>query len=455
MREFSYRTRQEDIDNLDGKAFDVLIIGGGIIGAGIANTLSEAGISVLLVDKGDFAGATSSGSSKMIHGGLRYLAQGRLRLTRHLLRERNYLESHVDFVKAKNFDILIGNGMWNRSAIIVGLFLYRLLGGGKHSRYTTNEGKYPGSIDGYYTFKDCVTDDARLTVYNVVSAHERGATCLNYVRFVGHEKKADGIHADLLDLVSRRTCNVRAGVMVNCAGSWARDVLEFRGDVRNRMKLSKGIHLIFPREIYPEDNAVVLKSHIDGRQLFLIPRGEVVIAGTTDAFTDDPDDFTVSPKERNYVLESIKFIAPETSENRILREYAGIRTLYGDSREPGRMSRDFRLVEGDHSVTVIGGKVTDYRRVSRKASAAVCRMLSRKVRLSRTPSIPYRRTQDDSLHEILTQECPTTPDDIICRRTGAFYFNADGGKTMRNHIGLLIGGKGIEVKDGFFQKPGK
>ncbi len=451
MKEFSYRTREADIDGLDGRAFDVLIIGGGIIGAGIANTLAEAGISVILVDKGDFAGATSSGSSKMIHGGLRYLAQGRINLTRHLLRERNYLESHVDLVKAKNFDILIGDGLWSRLEIITGLFIYRLLGGGAHSRYIRNEGKYPDNVKGYYTFKDCVTDDALLTVYNIVSAHERGAECLNYMRFNGYETKADGIHASLQDMVSRKTCTVKANVLVNCAGSWSRDILEFPVETRNRMKLSKGIHLILPREVYPEENAVVLKSPIDGRQLFLIPRGEVVIAGTTDVFTDEPNDFEVTDRDRHYVLESIKRFAPMASEGKIIGEYAGIRTLYGDSNEPGRMSRDFKLIGGKNTLTVIGGKVTDYRRVSRKASAEICRMLSRKARLSGRPSIPYSRAGGDLISGIVNYECPLSVEDIVRRRTGAFFFSPDSGKSLIRQLDSDLENKlGVMRNNGFF-----
>lgn len=137
MIEFSAKTRIDDIEKSKGKDFDVLIVGGGIIGAGIAHALSQSGISVLLVEKGDFASGTSSGSSKLMHGGLRYLAQGRIRLTRNLLKERNYLLKTTDVVKLIDFDILIGPDLFSRFEIKLGLFLYRLLGGGKASKKKT------------------------------------------------------------------------------------------------------------------------------------------------------------------------------------------------------------------------------------------------------------------------------------------------------------------------------
>ncbi|EQD30615.1 glycerol-3-phosphate dehydrogenase, partial [mine drainage metagenome] len=143
-----------------------------------------------------------SKSSKLIHGGLRYLAQGRIGLTRSLLNERNYLVKHTRAVKEEAFDILVGRNQFGKLSIRLGLILYGLLGGGKPSRFKKNDGLYPDEVDGYFTYADCVTDDSYLTILNVVSAHQNGAICLNYVSCLGMEKKEKGITAKLQDILT-------------------------------------------------------------------------------------------------------------------------------------------------------------------------------------------------------------------------------------------------------------
>lgn len=423
MIEFTAKTREQELKSSSGKEFDVLVIGGGIIGAGVANTLAQAGISVMLVEKGDFASGTSSGSSKLIHGGLRYLAQGRFMLTRNLLKERNYLMRETDLVKPIDFDILIGPGMFGRLEIMLGLMLYRILGGGKHSRYTKNNGVFPGSVNGYYTYKDCITDDSLLTVTNVVSAHMNGAVCLNYVKYNDTSIKNKENVANLKDMISGHEFTIRYKVLVNCAGPWIDDILGHE-KIAN-FRLSKGIHLIYPREVFKRESAAVVKSKVDGRQMFVIPRGQVVIVGTTDDFVDTPEDWSIKESERDYVIRSLSFISSGINRDNIIGEYSGIRTLIGKGNNPGKMSRNFSVIRKGNLFTVIGGKVTDYRRVSRKTAINVSRHLKKGKIRNTMPRLDYRPDLDDRISSAIKYECAIFPEDVVKRRSSVFYFDPE------------------------------
>ncbi len=454
MKEFSFRTRNAEFKASDDRIFDVLVIGGGIIGAGICNALSQSGISTILVDMGDFASGTSSGSSKLIHGGLRYLAQGRIGLTRKLLKERNYLAKHTSLVKKSNFDILIGKGLFGKREIRFGLFLYRLLGGGKASGFIRNTGKYPKSVDGYYTYVDCITDDARLTVRNIVEAHENGAVCLNYVKYVSSEE-TDNIHTSILrDQISGEQISVASRYIVNAAGPWVGSVSSGMQEVDKRIRLSKGIHLILPSSALDQENAVVFKSQVDQRQMFLIPRDKVLILGTTDDFVDTPDNFDIKHRERLYILESSSFLSDRITVNNIIGEYAGIRTLFGEGDDPGKLSRDFSISVSGTTAAVVGGKVTDYRRVAHKVASIVSSSLSTGTVSHAAPEISDGIVSNsERISAAIMHECAVTEEDIIRRRTGTFYFDPEGIEPLRIELSDYLQSNGIDIDpQGFFRK---
>lgn len=445
MEEFSFATRKSDLLNLTGRKFQALVVGGGIIGSGIANTLAQCGVSVLLIDKGDFASGTSSGSSKMIHGGLRYLAQGRIRLTGHLLRERNYLLRNTGIVSWKNFTILIGKGMWNRRQLSFGLILYRLLGGGRSSRYVKNGGEFPGNVDGCFTYRDAVTDDALLTMVNVISARDHGATCLNYVKLNAIPGNAGGSYS-VIDTITGENFVVGADLVINCAGSWARDLVTFHDKERTRMKLSKGVHLIFPASIFPRKDVIVFRSSVDGRQMFIIPREKVVILGTTDEFTEDPADFAVSEKERDYVLRSVADLFPQFRRESIIGEYAGIRSLYGVGDSPGKMSRDFKLIRSGNTMTVFGGKVTDYRRVSRIVSKVILTELGLRKSVRGLPEIKDNAMKDGiTVEQAVYAMCSLCAEDVVRRRTGSIFFDPGSVKSQIGDFENLIRERGLNT----------
>ncbi|MCL4314876.1 MAG: FAD-dependent oxidoreductase [Candidatus Thermoplasmatota archaeon] len=444
-------TRTEDLKKASSSDFDALVIGGGIIGSGVANALSQSGIRVILVEKGDYGSGTSSKSSKLIHGGLRYLAQGRIKLTRNLLKERNYLLKHSDVVRKENFDILVGKGQFRKFSIRVGLMLYGLLGGGKPSRFIKNQGEYPGDVKGYFSYTDCVTDDAYLTVMNIVSAHENGATCLNYVSFQDLERLTEGVRAHLVDVITGSKFNVSAKIIINCAGAWIHGLLPGKAINPETTRLSKGIHLIYPRSAFPKEHSVAFKSPIDGRQMFVIPRERVVIAGTTDTFTNTPDDLDVSDEERSYVIRSCSFVSDSFGKVLPIGEYAGIRTLYGAGSSPGKLSRDFKVVADDISFTVVGGKVTDYRRVAFR----VAKLVSSRIHVGKvSPEVPRLdypgHPWHNDIESAINHECAMTLNDILQRRFGTYYFDPEKLEEVSKQIHEFLEKKNIKMENGFF-----
>jgi glycerol-3-phosphate dehydrogenase len=438
--EFSYFTRKKDLERLDGRHFDVIIVGSGIAGAGIASLLSSNKLKVLLIDKGDFGCGTSSNSSKLIHGGLRYLAQGHILLTRELLRERNYLVKNLDIVKVLNFDILIDDDSWGKFSIYFGLFLYNFLGG-KFAIPHFQKGKYsyPG-YSGYFTYEDAATDDALLVIYNVVTSVMRGATAINYLEAKRFEDKNGEIETILMDRYGTGEYKVRSKLVVNAAGPWVNDIYEIYSSRKiDNLKLTRGAHIIIRKGKVEAQSAIAFRSYIDGRQMFIIPRGEVVIAGTTDDFTGRPDDLYVKDKEREYILNSVRKIFPSITKEDVIGEYVGIRPLYGKGSDPGRVTRDFYADVTGKMITVMGVKITNYRSASRKISKRIGKMLGRKLRTSSLPEIIYRREKGDEIASALRNECPLTPEDVIRRRLGYFYFKADQGKSREEEVNKRVG----------------
>lgn len=434
--DLSFKTREKWLKTLNGKYFDVCVIGGGIAGAGIANLLSANGISVLLTDKGDFASGTSSYSSKLIHGGIRYLQQGHILLTRELLKERNYLVKNTDFVKESEFHILIDDYSWNPFTIRFGLFIYELIGGKiKIPRMKNNKYGYEG-FKGYFSYTDALTDDAYLTVTNIVSAAMNKAMVLNYSEVTSFNEIENGtVEVSIKDKVHGINAKAVCKVIINATGPWVNEIYKkYSGKEIKNLKLSKGSHLIISKkdEI---SNPIAFKSHIDRRQMFVIPRDETMIVGTTDKFVNSPDEFSIDDEDMNYIYDSAKRIIPNLDENDILRGYAGIRPLYGRGDSPGRVTRDFHIEMDGKMISIMGVKITNYRNASRNAVPYIRKIFGRNISTKGLPQILYQRPMNvDVLYNIIKYEMPVYPEDILMRRLGLFFFKRDGGKSMENII---------------------
>ena len=437
MKEFSPITRKKDIEDADQALFDLLIIGGGITGAGIANILSANGISAILVEKGDFGSGTSQGSSKLIHGGLRYLQEQEFRLVRELLKERNYILSNVKASRRIKFNILIGKSTWKRSTIRAGLFLYNILGG-KFSipRFHKNDKKYPEEFDGYFAYEDGWCDDALLVIYNIVTAHENGAVCLNYAEFKDVTKEEGYFSSKVYDSIGKKTIDIKSKMIINCSGPWAEKIAEKTGTKGNLpFRLSKGVHIVVSRRKFPLDSGIVFMSQIDRRQMFIIPAGEVIVIGTTDNFTDNPENLETSQSDVEYIVNSAKQVIPDLTLNDIITSYAGIRPLIGDSEDPGKLPRDFLIQQEGKIINVYGGKLTNYRVASRKVARIVSSEFGLKFKIRGMPRISYERpdTKDRYIHEIM-YECAMFPEDILRRREAFTVYREDKGKSEENSI---------------------
>ncbi len=437
--EFSYLTRKNDLKNLNGKEYEVVIVGGGIVGAGIANVLSANGIKILLIDKGDFASGTSSNSSKLIHGGLRYLAQGHLLLTRELLKERNYLLKNLDFVSRMKFDILIDDSSWSRSSLYFGLFLYNLLGGKiEFPRFKRDGYSYDG-YRGHFTYEDASTDDALLVVHNVVSAVMQGATAINYLEATEFKDVEGRVETKLVDRLEEGSFHVKSKIVVNAAGPWVNAALKGYGSRKiDDLRLSKGSHLILKKDKFNLKNAVAFRSHLDRRQMFIIPKGDVVIVGTTDKFVDSPNSFVMDDEEEEYIVDSVRKVFPNVGEEDVVGSYSGIRPLYGSGDDPGRVTRDFHIGKSGKMITIMGVKITNYRSASRKICRQIGEMLNKSLNVRDLPRVEYSRSGRDPLECAVMHECALTVEDVVRRRLGYYYSTTDQGQKETSSIKELL-----------------
>ena len=430
--EFSLRTRQESIRASAGKVFDFFIVGGGINGAGICNLISANGRSVFLADKGDFAGGTSSGSSKLIHGGLRYLASFEFREVRNLLKERNYLLKNVDFVRPLDFSVLVDEYSWRKVTLRLGLFLYNLLGGKlKIPKYQRNNGEFPKGIRGYFSYLDSATDDALLVISNIVTAQMQGAVCVNYSIVRKIRRTGEVWEVSLEDLTTGKPVTVSAKVLINAAGPWAGDILTMlNGQGDRKFKLSKGIHIVVPSSLYMRSSAVVFRSHIDRRQMFIIPRGEVTHIGTTDTFTSSSEDWKCQEDEIDYVVKSAARIIPALNRDHVIYCFTGIRPLYGGGDDPGSVTRKSEIIWKDGVLSIMGGKITDFRITARHVAKLLNRNCGSNLVTDGLPAIKYHRDDSDIMDQAIMRECAVTVEDILRRRTGSRVYSLDMGRSI-------------------------
>lgn len=371
--------------------YDLAIIGGGINGCGIARDAAGRGLKVVLIEQGDLAGATSGWSSKLIHGGLRYLEQYAFRLVRESLQEREKLLAiapHI--IEPLTFVIPYARSMRPAWMLRTGLFIYDHLGG-KISLPRSYGVQFPDdrfgvplkrSIARGFVYADARVDDARLTVLNTVSAREHGADVLTRTRVVSASRHAHAWSLALEGTLDRSPASskIDAKVVMNAAGPWVQQVLESVLGVKSlaNVRLVKGSHIVVPR-VYPRgahpDHAYLCQNS-DGRIVFILPFEErFSLIGTTDIAVQRIEEASeISESEIRYLIDAAnQFLASPVRAGDIVWTYAGVRPLYDDGRDnPSKVTRDYVLkMDGDaeHApvLSVFGGKVTTYRRLSEHA----------------------------------------------------------------------------------------
>ncbi|MGE0874415.1 MAG: glycerol-3-phosphate dehydrogenase [Burkholderiales bacterium] len=363
-------------------SYDLLIIGGGVNGAGIARDAAGRGLSVILAEKDDLASATSSWSSKLIHGGLRYLEQYEFRLVAEALAEREVLLATArHLVWPARFVMPHVPELRPRWMIRAGLFLYDHLarrtslpgsGAVRLDAPPYNAGLNAGCTHGF-VYSDCRVDDARLVVANAIAARELGAEILTRTECVSAAREAGGWRALLRGAGGER--EVRAKAVVNAAGPWVKRVLNQRlgQPSRDSVRLVKGSHIVVPR-LYEGEHAFILQND-DRRVVFMIPyEGAYTLVGTTDIPQPEDTPPSASDEEVEYLCRAVnRYLAKPVAAVDVVWRYAGVRPLYDDgSDDPSAITRDYTLRVDDEArqapvLSVFGGKITTFRRLAEHA----------------------------------------------------------------------------------------
>ncbi|MGH7277098.1 MAG: glycerol-3-phosphate dehydrogenase/oxidase [Candidatus Rokuibacteriota bacterium] len=381
---------------VDG-SYDVVIVGGGMAGAGVARDLALRGVSVALLEKADFASGTTARSSKLIHGGLRYLELFDFGLVRESLRERETLQRLAPhLIRPLPFLVPIYRGS-SRSLVKVriGMTLYDWLTPGRHERYRVLRSVDALSLEpairatdlrgaGFY-FDDLLLFPERLCLENVLSACRHRARAFNYAEVEEISRDARGAltGVKVRDLLSGRVASLQARVIVNAAGPWV-DGLRERAGVRERgpriVRTTKGIHCLLPRVT----TRAVYHSTADDRMIFVIPWREFSLVGTTDTdFQGDPDRVHATRDEVVYLLDEVRGVVPDprVSVDHVAYTYAGVRPLtYEEGRRASDVSREHKVIaeEGGRFLSVTGTKLTCFRSLAAGLGDQVMRTLGRR-----------------------------------------------------------------------------
>jgi glycerol-3-phosphate dehydrogenase len=378
MARKNYRTAFNQLQ----PTYDVLIIGGGITGAGILREAVRMGLSALLVEQRDFAWGTSSRSSKLVHGGLRYLKEGRIFLTRASVLEREQLLNEgPGLIDPLGFLLSIHKGdspgRWTFEA---GLTVYDLLAlRWGHNYYSPQEFRMLAphvshhGLEGGFRYGDAQTDDARLVLRVLREAVAAGGTALNYVQAEQLLKDESGqvTGAILGDVVSGKTREVRAQLVINATGAWA-DKLREQVDAEPKIRPLRGSHLIFPAWRVPAAQAMTFLHPIDRRPVFVFPWEGVTLVGTTDVDYDDnlSREPSISPEEVAYLMAAVEgeFPSLHLTLDDVVATFAGVRPVIGSGQsDPSKESRDHVVWNENGLLTVTGGKLTTFRIIARDA----------------------------------------------------------------------------------------
>jgi glycerol-3-phosphate dehydrogenase len=363
---------------------DLLIIGGGINGTGIARDAAGRGLSVVLAEQHDLAAHTSSASTKLIHGGLRYLEQYEFRLVREALQERERLLAiapHI--IWPLRFVLPMGQGMRPAWLLRLGLFLYDHIGGrrtlpGTQALRFDGRGLGAGlapNVRRGFAYSDCWVEDSRLVVLNAVDAAARGARILTRTALTAARRVEGGWNATLTDAAGLAT-DVQARMVVNAAGPWVAQVLGSALGVNStrRTRLVKGSHIVVNR-LYDGDHAYIFQNP-DRRVVFAIPyENRFTLIGTTDLpYDGNPAAVQISPDEESYLCESVaRWLIRKITPADIVWRYAGVRALFDDgAQDASEVTRDYVLdldapEHGGKLLSVFGGKITTYRRLAEHA----------------------------------------------------------------------------------------
>lgn len=440
--------RADAFTRLTDAPLDVLVVGGGIVGSGVARDAAMRGLRVGLVDQHDFAAGTSSRSSRLLHGGLRYLEQGRVGLVREASVEKKTIHRiapHLSLPMGFIFPSYRykGRPLWQ---LRIGVKIYDLLCGGQNfepskgfSRVKTQK-MLPEletkNLNGSVRYFDALTNDARLVIDTLRSAERAGATLLNYTCFHDARRDGDAWVCQLEDRATGRSCQVRARTIVNATGPWADKVPHSAV----KLRLSKGIHIVINRNRLDVPSAVVITQ--GKRILFVLPWTERVIIGTTDTdYRGAPENVAVEASDITYVLRVVNEFFPRVALRKadIISSWAGLRPLIANpDGSPSDISRAHQISCPESGWwDIAGGKLTTYRLMAEQAVDQIVKHLGVKTPRCRTGVEPLLRPEDQSpLSAIMPGPCTRESveyyvrkewarrlDDVLLRRSGWHYYH--------------------------------
>lgn len=408
MNLFNAHNRPALIDTLKHEQFDLLIIGGGITGAGIVLDAVTRGLKVALLEKNDFASGTSSKSTKLIHGGLRYLKQFEVGLVREVGLERavvHKLAPHL--VQSEKMLLpLSKNGSFGKMLTSFGLMIYDVLAGVKkvdQRKVLTKKATLAREqlldatkIQGGVIYAEYRTDDARLTIEVMKTAVAKGARVINYAEVTefiyDSDQQISGVKwADQLDGGNYET---KADYVISAAGPWVDKVREKNDSLNHRqLHLTKGVHIVVPHEKFPVSQSVYFDVP-DGRMIFAIPRGRVTYVGTTDTdYNGNMDDVRTSKEDVLYLLNGIKHLFPkiELSMHDVASSWAGLRPLIEEEgKSASELSRKDEIFESPSGLlSIAGGKLTGYRKMAER----IVNRLAKKIKKQQGKTIPRSQTK--------------------------------------------------------------
>jgi glycerol-3-phosphate dehydrogenase len=473
--EFSAKTRSRNLIRLEHETFDLLIIGGGITGAGIASEATRRGYKVALVEKGDFASGTSSKSSKLIHGGLRYLATLKFGQVFEACHQRHrLLDLAPHLVCPLPFVLPVYQNSprpwWQ---IRVAMWLYDVLTTSRNGSGRLWPGHQIWSADQVVTnepllssegllkaahYYECGADDARLTLMTLLDAHRLGAVLANHTMVTGLLQAGNRVvGVQVCDQLSSSEIEVEAPLVISAVGPWTDQLLRLTAEpVQRWLHPTKGVHLVVRRERLPTQAALTFNAPHDGRFMFLTPWGGHTLIGTTDTnYSRDPDNVSATSEDVAYILEAVEkaFPSARLNEDDVVSTYAGLRPLVrenGHSRghTPSRSnysrSREHRVCQVRPGlITVAGGKFTTYRTMAKEVVNEAARILAlehhrspRGVRHHAYPALPGGNVNDWTAYQ--TQQRATLAAETGLPEEIAGYLVATYGTEVGHLLTLLL-----------------
>lgn len=413
MIEFGLAQRSALIDRLQKETFDVVVVGGGITGAGIARDAALRGLNVALLEKDDFSEGTSSRSSKLVHGGLRYLENYEFGLVFESTQERSRLMRNLapHVVRPLPFLMPVWKDSKHGLALLdMGLWLYDILGTLRnykiHSRLGRKEliQKAPGirenGLVGGLLYYDAISDDTRLTIENVIGTFGAGGVSVSRIMVSGVETAGGRVRAlSVRDTFGNREFSVKTKSVIVSAGPWTESVMNSM-NVRNGLRLrpTKGTHVVLPYESFPIDHAVVLSTPQDGRVMFVLPWNGATVFGTTDTDYDGPlDSVYATRSDVDYLFESVRHYFPSLrfDYSDVIGTWAGLRPLLStEGVSESQVSREHEVhIDNRGIITIAGGKLTTYRIMAGEALDAAAPFIGAPVGNSITghTPLPYAR----------------------------------------------------------------